>query len=156
MLECTLEMRKSCKLWNLCCECYDSGKLPPCGVVANDSASPNKSSIQLMGKIAVGVMTPAEVIRRSGATGLLKCLKLLTDKGNIQIIYVENGKLSWGFFEPPKSEDEQNDSAKATDNTIKAEIWSNNKCEYCTKNDVCNKLEVCDFNGRKLAPLAKR
>lgn len=33
-------------------------------------------------------------------------------------------------------------------------IWSDNKCNYCTKRDLCNKIEVCEFVGRKLSPVS--
>jgi len=41
MLECSLKMRKECKLWKHCCDCYDSGKLPPC---AAESAEKSDNS----------------------------------------------------------------------------------------------------------------
>ena len=42
-MECTLEMRKQCKLWYKCCGIYDNGKVPPCAVVAQNSTSTNNA-----------------------------------------------------------------------------------------------------------------
>ena len=51
-----------------------------------------------MGSINIGILSPEEVLERSGVDGLKKSMEILsTDK--TCIIFLIDGKLEWGFGE---------------------------------------------------------
>lgn len=113
-------------------------------------------------------MKNLEIIYKNGKpegirdkSGYLFFFRKVTKSPN-QIVRYENecNKLQkladdlLGFLKSKAGEKEAEEIEKTSTNSEWNIIWSANKCKYCYKDDVCNKLEVCDFQGRKLTPVS--
>jgi len=52
-----------------------------------------------MGSINIGILSPEEVLERSGIDGLKKSMEILSTEKAKCIISLVDGKLEWGFGE---------------------------------------------------------